>query len=473
MTSARSDLADLSAFELRSRIDRREISPVDVVEACLERVEAHGETLNAIVTLNDRALEEARAIETALARGERGGVLAGLPVGIKDVTPVAGLRTTYGSTLFADHVADCDALVVRRLRRAGAIVIGKTNTPEFAAGANTFNDVFGPTRNPWNPKMSAGGSTGGGAAALAAGMVALAEGTDLGGSLRVPASFCGVVGLRPSIGYVPTHPTRFSWDTLQVTGGMGRTAEDVALLHEAMAGASALVPVNQPLSGLGLVEAARRAAENGLTRIAYCADIAAMGVDAGVERVCREAALELDGDGVTVEEIELDLSFAREAFLVLRGYWMVAHHGHLLDRLDDLGENLAGNIRAGLAQSAEALGAAEHARSELWVRLRELFRRYDALLTPCVAVSPFPVEQNYPVAIGGRTMASYVDWIAPTYILSLSGLPAGSVPAGVDDRGMPVGLQILGQPFSEGDVLGLAMRVEELRPIGLPDLSRL
>ncbi len=467
------EIPDLSASDLKARIDRRELSPVDLVQACLDRVEAYGDRLTAVVTLNPRALDDARATEAALARGERTGPLSGLPVGIKDITPVAGLRTTYGSPLYSDHVAESDALVVRRLQRAGAIVIGKTNTPEFAAGANTFNDVFGPTRNPWNPEMSAGGSTGGGAAALASGMIALAEGTDLGGSLRVPAAFCGVVGLRPSVGYVPTHPSSYAWDTLQVTGGMGRTAEDVALLLEVMAGASSSVPINQPLSGLGLVEVARRAAEEGPRRLAYSADIATIGVDADVEHVCREAALSLEGDGVTVEETELDLSFARDAFLALRGHWMVSHHHHLLDRLDELGENLAGNIRAGLGQSAEVLGAAERARSRLWERLEELFRSYDALLTPCVAVSPFPVEQNYPETIGGRAMASYIDWIAPTYILSLSGLPAASVPAGLDGKGLPVGLQILGRPFSEGDVIGLAMRVEALRSIGLPDLTRL
>jgi len=425
------------------------------------------------VTLNEKALDEARDAEASLARGEPAGPLCGLPVGIKDVTPVAGMRTTYGSPLFADHIAEADALVVSRLKRAGAIVLGKTNTPEFATGANTFNPVFGPTRNPWNPDLSAGGSTGGGAAALASGMVALAEGTDLGGSLRVPAAFCGVVGLRPSIGFVPTYPSHYLWDTLQVTGGMARTAEDVALMMEGVGGPSPHTPINQPGSAAGLVDAvSRMAAGPAALRLAYCPDIAAIGVDERVEGTCRAAAFDLSDEGVSVEEVELDLSFAREAFLTLRGYWMVAHHHALLDRLDLLGENLAGNIRAGLEGSPERLGAAERARSRLWERMGEFFEQFDALLTPCVAVPPFPVEENYPSSIGGREMTSYIDWIAPTFLLSLSGLPAVSVPAGLDPDGLPVGLQIVARPFGEAAVLGLAARVQARRPIGLPELPK-
>src|SRR5213079_1201010 len=240
------DLADRSATELARLVRSREVSPVEVIEACLERVERYNPAVNAVVTLNPRALDDAGELELRLVRREEVGLLAGLPVGIKDVTPVAGLRTTYGSPLYRDHVPTEDALVVQRLRAAGAIILGKTNCPEFAAGGNTFNAVFGRTRNPWNTARSAGGSTGGGAAGLATGMMALAEGTDLGGSLRIPASFCGIVGLRPSVGLVPTHPTDWVWDTLQVTGPMARTAEDVALMLQAVAGPAPASPFNQP-----------------------------------------------------------------------------------------------------------------------------------------------------------------------------------------------------------------------------------
>src|SRR5258705_6996330 len=250
------DLADRSAPERARLVASRELSPVEVVEACLARVERYTPAVNAVVTLNPRALDDAGELELRLVRGEEVGLLAGLPVGIKDVTPVAGLRTTYGSPLYRDHVPTEDALVVRRLRDAGAVIIGKTNCPEFAAGGNTFNEVFGRTRNPWDPTRSAGGSTGGGAAGLVTGMIALAEGTDLGGSLRIPASFCGVVGLRPSVGLVPTYPSDWAWDTLQVEGPMARTAADVALMLQAVAGARPpfslrLTPPGAKLLGTG------------------------------------------------------------------------------------------------------------------------------------------------------------------------------------------------------------------------------
>ncbi|HWK89714.1 MAG TPA: amidase family protein, partial [Longimicrobium sp.] len=276
-------LALLPAHEIARRVRAREVSPVQVLEACLARVEALNPTLNAVVTPNPQARADAEELERRIAAGLDVGPLAGLPVGIKDVTEVGGLRTTYGSPLFADNVPDEDALVVKRFRQAGAVILGKTNTPEFAAGGNTFNDVFGRTRNPWNPECSAGGSTGGGAAALATGMIALAEGTDLGGSLRIPASFCGVVGLRPSVGLVPTWPQEYAWDPMQVTGVMGRTAEDVALGLQAVAGPGEYAPLAQPVFGRDFAKAVREADLAG-KRFAYCKDIAGIGIDPDVER---------------------------------------------------------------------------------------------------------------------------------------------------------------------------------------------
>jgi amidase len=462
-------LALLPATEIARRVRARELSPVEVLDACLAQIDRHNPALNAVVTLNPRARGEAEALEARLARGEDVGPLAGVTVGIKDVTEVAGVRTTYGSPLFADHVPEHDAQVVERLRAAGAVIVGKTNTPEFAAGGNTFNPVFGRTRNPWNPERSAGGSTGGGAAGLASGMFALAQGTDLGGSLRIPASFCGVVGLRPSVGLVPTWPQDYMWDTMQVTGVMGRAAEDVALGLQAVAGASDRAPLAQPTEGRDFAAAVRAADARGL-RVAYCPDIAGIGIDADVERVCRDGALALREAGATVDEIELDLSYGRAAFLALRGLWFVSQlHPHL-DKVEHFGPNVANNVRAGLATTVESLGAAEGARRRIWEQFRALHRDYDLLLTPTMAVAPFTVEENFPRTVGGREMATYVDWIAPTFVLSLTGLPVASVPAGLDAAGMPVGLQIVAPPRGEERALAAAAVLQRLRPVGLPPM---
>jgi amidase len=460
------DLVLQSATELRDMVRRRELSPTELLDATLTRIESANARVNAIVTLDvEGARRQAAALEQRLARGEPIGALGGLPVGIKDVTPVAGVRTTYGSPLYRDHVPSEDAEIVRRLRSSGAIIVGKTNTPEFAAGGNTFNEVFGRTRNPWNLERSAGGSTGGGAAALATGMIALAEGTDLGGSLRIPASFCGVVGLRPSLGLVPTHPSDYVWDTLQVSGPMARTAGDVGLMLEAVAGPSPYAPLAGPNDGRGFVTAARDADVRGL-RVAYVPDIAKIGVEAEIERICREGALALAESGASVEDVAFDLSYARPAFLALRGYWMVAHQAQRLGRLDEFGANVAGNVRRGLETDMRAFAEAERVRGSVWHAMRELFARVDVMLTPCMPVAPFPVGQNFPASIGGRAMETYVDWLAPTFVLSLTGLPVASVPCGRDGEGLPVGLQVVGPPMGEERVLAVAAAMQRARPIG-------
>jgi len=460
------NLPDLSATELRRRIFEREVTVTEVVQATLERVAELNPRLNAIVTPNPDALEDAAQLDRRIARGENPGPLCGLTVGIKDVTPVGGLRTTFGSPIYKDYVPAEDALVVRRLREAGAVVIGKTNCPEFAAGASTFNDVFGRTRNPWDPSRTSGGSTGGGAAAVAAGMIAFAEGTDLGGSLRIPASFCGIVGLRPSLGLVPIHPTDWLWDTLQVSGPMARTAEDVALMLQSIAGPSDLSPLAQPIAGRDFVAAVRAPRRH--LKVAYCHDIAGIGVDPEVERVCRDAAFALKQAGVAVEEIDLDLAEGKPAFAALRGLWFVTHMFSRLDMQDRFGPNVASNVRSGLQVTAHDLASAERYRGLLWHTFRDFFSRYDHLLTPTVAVPPFPVEQNFPDTVAGKPMKTYIDWFAPTFVLSLTGLPVASVPAGLDGNGLPVGLQIAGPQFGEESVLALAAIVQKLRPVSLP-----
>ncbi|WP_419942287.1 amidase [Candidatus Palauibacter sp.] len=459
------DPALLPAREQARRIRAGELTATELLAACLARVERHNPELNAVVTLNPAAEAEAAAIDAALAAGADPGPLAGLVVGVKDVTETAGLRTTYGSPLFADHVPERDAVVVRRLREAGAVILGKTNTPEFAAGGNTWNEVFGVTRNPWNPALSAGGSTGGGAVALATGMVSLAHGTDLGGSLRIPASFCGIPGLRPTPGLVPTVPAAYLWDDLQATGLMGRDPEDVAFGLRAISGPDPASPVCAPEPRWDDVEV-----DLAGSRWAYAGDVAGIGIDAAVGAACREALASLRAGGAHVDEVDLDLSYAWDAFLVLRGHWFVSHFEAELHRVDAFGPNVSANLRSGLSLTPAEIGAAENVRRRVREELLTLLQRYDALLTPCMAIPPFPVEQNYPETVGGRPMKTYVDWIAPTFLLSMPGLPVACVPAGLDAAGLPVGLQVVGPPRGEGQVLAVASAISRVRPIGLPAL---
>ena len=464
------EISELSATQIAQLVASFELSPVEVVNTALEQVDRYNPTLNAIVTINDRALDDARRLESALAAGATPGPLCGVPVGIKDVTPVAGMRTTYGSPIHADHVPETDALVVQRLRGAGAIIIGKTNTPEFAAGGSTFNDVFGRTRNPWNPALTSGGSTGGGAAAAATGMIAIAEGTDLGGSLRIPAAFCGLVGIRPSPGLVPTIPNGWLWDDLSVTGPMARSAQDVALALHVMAGPDPRAPMSQVIERRDLTGGRSKLPLESL-RLGYCPDLARLGIDPTIEEVCRSASIGLAESGSSVDVVDLDLSEAKKAFLHLRGVQMATQMRSYIPQLQDLGDNIRGNIEAGLQVTGEQLAWAHTVRDEVWTRLNDFFATHDYLLTPTMAVPPFPVEQNYPETVAGRRMETYVDWIAPTSSLSITGLPVASVPCGLDPGGMPVGLQVVGPPLSEAGVLSLCARIQEAHPIGSPDLS--
>ncbi len=463
-------VAALTATEIAARVRSKDLSAREVVEDSLRVVGELNGTINAICTLcADQALAAARDLDARIARGEDPGPLCGVPVGIKDVTPVAGVRTTYGSHLYANNVAVGDALVVARLKKAGAILIGKTNTPEFATGGNTFNAVFGRTLNPWNTSRTAGGSTGGGAAALASGMIALAEGTDLGGSLRIPASFCGVIGLRPSPGLIPTVPSPLPWDDMQVTGAMARSAEDVALFLQSTAGPTPLAPLSQPIKGRDFVAAVKQARLDGL-KIAYSADITGVGVDRSVQDVCRAAVTRLSKEGASIDETDFSLAEFRQAFQDLRGLWMVGWQDKDLHRIDRMGENLRNNVNYGLSLDARQLAAACRARGEAWHKMRRFFASYDVLLTPTVAVAPFPADINYPATIGGKPSETYVDWLVATFLVSLTGLPAASVPAGLTSERLPVGLQIVGPQFGEERVLGVARCIDEILPIGTPPL---
>lgn len=461
---------NMSAFNLARLVRTKAASPVEILKVHLDAIARANPALNAICTLAaEQAMAAAEAAEDGVMRGRALGPLHGVPIGIKDVTPTAGIRTTYGSPLYADHVPEEDAEVVTRLKAAGAIIVGKTNTPEFATGANTINKVFGATRNPWDLRLTAGGSTGGGAAAVAARMLPLAEGTDLGCSLRVPAAYCGVVGLRPTAGLVPNDPEPLPWDPTLVHGPIARSALDVGLMLDAMAGASALSPISFDAPWRGaMVRMLEETHDLRRVSIGYAADIAGLGVDAEIERVCRSAALGLSQAHATVREVTLDLADGRDAYQVLRGEWMVAHYHDRLDHLHELGPNLAGNIESGLALTIRDVAAAERNRTEIWHRLRRFFSEFDLLLTPTVPVAPFPVEKNYPDEIGGKKLDNYTAWYAPAFLISLISLPAASVPAGITDSGLPVGIQIIGPRCAEPSILACAKLIAEQNPIGRP-----
>lgn len=457
----------LPARDLARLVREKRAGAVEVLEAHLATIERANAAVNAFITLApESARAAARAVDAAVARGEPLGPLAGVPVGIKDVTPTAGIRTTWGSALYADHVPEEDGETVACLKRAGCVVVGKTNTPEFAAGANTVNRVFGATRNPWDLRMSASGSTGGGAAALAAGLVPLAEGTDFGGSLRTPASFCGVVGLRTTTGLVARYPMNMPWHDQNVAGPMARDAEDCALMLDGMTGFSPKHPVSVAPPWPSAFEIVARAERLRGVRLAYVADLGGTGIDPEVARICRDAARALERDGAVVEEIQADFSDGVQPFITLRGESMVGNHLERLDQLDRLNPNLAGNIRLGLEVKILDIARAERKRAELFHRWRGLFERYDLVLTPCCPVPPFPVEQNYPAEIAGKRLDNYIAWIAQTFLVSLASLPAASAPAGLTASRLPVGLQIVGPRFSEPKLLSCAKFVARVSPLG-------
>jgi amidase len=467
---ADSDLPRTSARELANLIRTRTVSPVEVLDAHLAAIERINPKLNAIITLAEQqARTAAQSAEKAAMRGEAVGPLHGLPFGVKDITPTAGIRTTYGSPLFKNNVPTEDAEVVRRLKAAGAIVLAKTNTPEFATGANTVNELCGATRNPWNPELSPAGSSGGSAVAVATGMLPLAQGTDFGCSIRIPAAFCGIVGIRPTPGLIPNYPMPLAWDPGQVHGPLARTADDAAMMLDAMVGFSRLSPISVTPpwnSALAIVE---RAEDLKKLRIAYASDIAGIGVDSEIDAICRQAAQSLERDGAIVEAVSFDVSDGRAPYQTWRSAWMVGQQFQRMSMLAQFGPNLKGNVEAGLKLGTIDIAKAEQTRQEVFHRFRQLFEGYDLLLTPAAPVKPYPVTMNFPNEINGRTFENYIDWIAPAFLITLVSLPAGSAPAGKTRDGLPVGLQIVAPRFEEPAILSVAKLIQRHHPIGGPN----
>ena len=450
-----------SAVELAARIRRRELSAREVMAAFLTQIERLNPQVNAIPTLlPERAEAGAEAADRALAAGEATGALHGLPIAIKDLVATRGIRTTFGSPIYADHVPDQDEIIVERLRSAGAVIIGKTNTPEFGAGSQTFNPVFGKTRNPYDLERTCGGSSGGAAVAIACGMLPIADGSDLGGSLRNPASFCNVVGFRPSPGRVPQWPAEDLWEPLSVQGPIARSVADAALLLSALAGPDPRVPI--AIDEPGEVFRAPLERDFAGARVAWSPDLGRYEVEPEVVEVCERSLPVLEDLGCSVECAHPDLRGADESFQVLRAWKTAAgREADYRAHRDRMKDTVIWNIERGLPLTGLDVARAIAARSALFQRAFEFFEIYEYLVLPAVQVLPFSIDVPWVREINGKTMETYIDWMGLCYAITVTGLPAVSVPCGFSREGLPVGLQIVGRHHRDFAVLQLAHAFEQ------------
>jgi amidase len=468
------DLCFTSAVELARRLRAGELSARELLDAYLDRIHRVNPLLNAIVTLaEEQAAAQAAAADQALARGGPIGPLHGLPIAVKDLVDTAGIRTTYGSPLFADHVPDADAPVVTRLKTAGAIIVGKTNTPEFGAGSQTFNQVFGATRNPWDTRLTPGGSSGGAGAAVAAGLLPFADGSDLAASVRNPAAMCSLYGLRTTPGLVGSEDPAADdvFDPLGVVGPIARSAADATLLLSALRGLDAGLPLARPgadgmdgddgLNPGGAGGAAARAAGDvtGL-RVAWSADLGGLPVAPEVRRVLGQARTALAGAGADVTDDEPDLADADDVFLILRGVRMAGRYGEMLKTSRaGMKDTLIWNTEQGLALTAAEIAGALRRRSALFGRTKAFLGAYDVLALPTVQVAPFPVETEWVTDIDGVPQRNYIDWLRSCSRITVTAHPAVSVPAGFTTDGLPVGLQLVGRYGSDERLLAIAAAV--------------
>ena len=455
------DLVRVTARQAVDLLRWRDASPTELIDAALERIEETDGVLNALPTLcAGRAREHAANLTDVHPDDTPPGYLYGLPIAIKDLKDVAGVRSTRGSPIFADHIPDESDLLVKNLESKGGVVLAKSNTPEFGAGANTFNEVFGKTRNPWNTATTCGGSSGGSATALAAGQVWLASGSDLGGSLRIPASFCSVVGLRPTPGRVAHGPKPTPYATLSVEGPMGRTVGDVALMLDSQAGAYAADPLSIPAPKTSFVE--RVDSPTPPIRVAYSPDLGLAPVDSEVAAICERAMSHFRDIGAEVELAAPDLGDVEWVFQTLRG---AQYAGGMSDLLREhrslLKDEIIWNIEHGLSLGAEEIGRAEVERGGIINRTAKFFEAYDVLVCPTVVSPPFDVDIRYLTEIDGHTFPTYISWLILTFALTLTGCPVVSVPCGFTASGLPVGIQIMAPWREEGYLLGVAALFEQ------------
>lgn len=477
--SANEKLLAASAVELRRRIGTKEISPVELLEACIERIERINPAVNAVTaTCYDRAREEARIAERAALRGEPLGLLHGLPTGIKDLEETAGLLTTYGSPLYRDFIPERDNAMVARVRAAGAIVVGKTNTPEFGAGANSRNVVWGATGNPFDPMLNAGGSSGGSAVALACDMLPVCTGSDTGGSLRIPAAKCGVVGFRPSPGLVPVERRSLGWTPISVVGPLGRTVADASLLLAAQAAMDDCDPLSYPVDARAFAILESR--DLGSLRVAFTEDFGISPVDAPIRRVFRDKIQTMRHLFRSCDEVAFDFGESDRCFDVIRAANYAARYRDAYEKdPGSLGPNVRANYEMAAGMTMADVAWAHVEQTRIFRRFQHTFRDYDLVLAPTTPVSPFPWTQLYLAEMDGKPLRNYYHWLSLTYVITLATNPAISISCGVDHKGMPFGLQIVGPFRADRAVLGAAHAMEQAfaaiaslkRPV--PDLEKL
>ena len=456
-----SDLCFMTATHLREQIANREVSAREVLDAHLRQIERTNADLNAIVTLeSDKAMQWAREADDLQARGEPLGCLHGLPVAHKDLFETAGIRTTFGSPIYSDYIPDKDELIIQRLRENGAITVGKSNTPEFGAGSQTFNPVFGATRNPYDLSKTCGGSSGGAAAALAARMIPIADGSDMGGSLRNPANFCNVVGIRPSTGRVPSWPTDHAWFSLGVQGPMARTVKDVALVLAAIAGPDRRVPLSITESGDQFLQDLETSLVG--KRIAWAPSLGGLPVAADVLDIINQQRSVFEGLGCEVVDACLDFTGADEVFKTLRAFRFAMKFGSMVpEHGSKMKDTVLWNIAEGERLAGSDLARAQQLRTALFQRACAFFEQYDFLVGPVSQVSPFSVDKPFVSEINGTELTTYIDWMKSCYFVTATGMPAISVPAGITPEGLPVGLQIVGGFRQDLNVLQMAYGFEQ------------
>jgi amidase len=455
-----------SARDLAARLRNGDLSAVEVMDAFLARIAVVNPDVNAICTLEETlARDGAAAADEARIRGDALGPLHGLPIAIKDLAETAGIRTTMGSPLFADNVPNVDQVFVARLKQAGAIIIGKTNTPEFGAGSQTFNPIFGPTRNPFDLSKTVGGSSGGAAAALASGMAPLADGSDFGGSLRNPAGYCNVVGFRCSPGRVPKHPARTLYNTMSVTGPMARDVEDAALMLSVMAGPDPRDPLS--IESPGSIFAADLEMDCRDERIAISADLGYLPVDPAVRKNVAETAATFSSLGCEVESAFPDLADAEEIFHVIRANSFALGFGGLYKNVkESLKDTIQWNVEQGLALTTDDLNKAQIKQEALYHHVRRFFDEYDFLILPSAQLPPFSVDVDWPREIDGVQLDTYLKWMQVCCVVTVTGLPVISIPAGFTDEGLPLGIQIVGRWHDDLGVLKVARAFERATEYG-------